>query len=50
MVDLLPTDRARREKDDDDSVLPSDWLECTGEIHPSFDLSFGPDLEKSFHG
>jgi hypothetical protein len=46
-VDLLPTDRARREEDDNNSILPSDWLECTGEIHNLLDLSFGPGNWKS---
>ena len=47
MVDLLPVDRARCEEDDYNSVLPSDWLECTGELHPSLDRSFGPGTWKS---
>ena len=32
-VDLLPEDRKRREDADDDSILPSDWLERTAELH-----------------
>ena len=36
LVDLLPANRKRRE-DDNDSVLPMDWLEHTAEAHPSLD-------------
>ena len=46
-VDLLPADRQCCEQDDDNSVLPSDWLECTGELHPALDRSFGPGTWKS---
>ena len=47
MVDLLPTDRKCNEEEEDDSVLLSDWLECTGKIHPSLDLSFCKGTWKS---
>ncbi len=40
-VDLLPEDRKRREQEDDDSVLPSDWLERTAEISFALDHDFG---------
>jgi hypothetical protein len=42
MVNLLPADRHRREQEDNNSALPTDWLECTGEPHPALDCSFGP--------
>ena len=47
MVDMLPADRAHCNESDNDSVLPSNWLECTGEIHPLLDLSFGTGTWKS---
>ena len=40
-IDLLPDDRKHREQDDDDSVLPTDWLQRTGEISFALDKSFG---------
>jgi hypothetical protein len=46
-VNLLPADRKSHEEDHDDSVLPSDWLEHTGEIHPLLDLSLGKGTWKS---
>ena len=46
MVDLLPADRKWHEDEDDDSVLPRDWLECTSETHPSLDWRFGPGMWK----
>ena len=46
MVDLLPANRKRRKDEDNDSVLPTDWLECTVEAHPSLDQSFGPGTWK----
>ena len=46
MVNLLPADRQRREQEDDDSLLPTDWLECTGELHPVLNRSFGPGTWK----
>jgi hypothetical protein len=48
-VDLLPDDRQCREQEDDNSVLPSDWLEHTGELHPVLDCSFGPGAWKSLY-
>ena len=47
MINLLPVDRARHEEDDDDSILPTDWLERTGKLHHSLDQSFGPGTWKS---
>ena len=47
MVDLLPTNRQHHEQEDDNSFLPTDWLECTRELHPAFDHSFGPGTWKS---
>ena len=47
MVDLLHTNRQRHEHEDDNSLLPTDWLEHTGELHPALDLSFGPGTWKS---
>ncbi len=41
-ADLLPIDRQCREQDNNDSVLPKDWLERTGELHTALDHSFGP--------
>ena len=41
-IDLTLKDRKRREDADDDSVLPTDWLEHTAELHPSLDPTFGP--------
>ena len=40
-VDLLPNDKKRREQDDDNSVLPTDWLEHTGEASLALDHDFG---------
>jgi hypothetical protein len=40
-INLTPKDQTRLEDTGDDSVLPTDWLECTAEIHPSLDLTFG---------
>ena len=37
MVNLLPADRHHPEQEDDDSLLTTDWLECTGELHPVLD-------------
>jgi hypothetical protein len=47
MIDLLPIDRARHEEGDDDSILPTDWLEHTGELHRLLDQSFRPATWKS---
>ena len=47
MVNLLPADRQRREQEDDNSLLPTDWLKCTGELHPALDLCFDPGTWKS---
>jgi len=41
MIDLLPDDRKRHEQEDDDSVLPTDWLEHTGEASLALDHNFG---------
>ena len=46
MVNLLPANRKQRKDEDDDSVLPMDWLERTAEAHPSLDWSFGPGTWK----
>jgi hypothetical protein len=46
-IDPLPVDRARCKEDDDDFILPTDWLECTGKLHRSLDQSFGPETWKS---
>ena len=46
MVDLLPTDRKQCEDEDDDSALPTDWLEHTAEAHPSLNRSFCPGMWK----
>jgi hypothetical protein len=40
MVNLFPEDRKHREDTDDDSVMPTDWLEHRGELHPVHDISF----------
>jgi hypothetical protein len=45
-ANLLPADRKQHADEDDDSVLPTDWLECTAEAHPSLDWSFGPGIWK----
>jgi hypothetical protein len=46
-VDLTPEDRKRREDADDDSVLPTDWLERTAELHHAgLDHCFGPGTWK----
>jgi hypothetical protein len=42
MIDLTPEDRKSCEDANDDSVLPTDWLERTAELHPSLDRTFGP--------
>ena len=47
MVDLLPADRHRSKQEDNNSSLPTDWLEHTGELHPTLDLSFSPGTFKS---
>jgi hypothetical protein len=47
MADLLPADRAHCKEDDDNSILPSDWLEGTGELHTVLDCSFGPGTYQS---
>jgi hypothetical protein len=39
MVDLLPKDRKSHEENDDDSVIPTDWLEQMGELYPWLDSS-----------
>ncbi len=39
-IDLLPTNRECHKQDDDDSVLPTDWLECTGEASLALDHDF----------
>ena len=41
MIDLLPSDRECHKQDDDDSVLPIDWLEHTGKISLALNHSFG---------
>jgi hypothetical protein len=41
MADLLPEYKKRREQDDNDSVLPTDWLERTGKISFALDHEFG---------
>ena len=46
MVNLLPIDRKWHEDEDNDSVLPIDWLDCTSEAHPILDQSFGPGTWK----
>jgi hypothetical protein len=46
-VDLLFANRHRREQEEDNSFLPTDWLECTGELHPMLDHSFDPGTWKS---
>ena len=46
MFDLLSADRKRCKDADDDSVLPTDWLERITEAHPSPDRSFGPGTWK----
>jgi hypothetical protein len=46
MVNLLPANRKRPEENDNDPILPTDWLECTGEIHPSLDLTYCPGTWK----
>jgi hypothetical protein len=47
-VDLLPDDKKHHEDMGDDSVMPTDWLECTGELHPEHDISFGKGTWKRF--
>ena len=39
-VDLLPKDVQCHTEVDDDSMLATDWLEQTGELRPSLDVSF----------
>jgi len=46
MVDLLPTDRKRREDEDDASDVPTDWVEHTEATHHSLSRSFGPGTWK----
>jgi hypothetical protein len=41
-VDLTPEDQKRCQDADDDSVLLTDWLERTTELHPSLNRTFGP--------
>ena len=48
MVDLLHDDKEHHEAMDDHYVMPTDWLECTGELHPEHDISFGKDTWKHF--
>jgi hypothetical protein len=46
-VDLTPEDRKRSEDADDDSVLPTDWLERMAELHHAgLDHCFGPGTWK----
>ena len=41
-IDLTPEDRKHGEDANNDSVLPTNWLERTAELHPSLDLTSGP--------
>jgi hypothetical protein len=42
LVDLLPEEDKKHQKEmDNDSVMPTDWLGCTGEFYPAVDLSYG---------
>ena len=48
MVDLLPKDGKHPEEVDNNSVMLTDWLECTGELQPSLDVSFGQGTLKHY--
>ena len=47
-VDLLPEDLQHRTEADDDSMLATNWLEYTGELHPLLDILFGKGTLKRF--
>jgi hypothetical protein len=40
MADLLPENTKHHEDMNDDSFLPTDWLECTGELYSAVDISY----------